>query len=223
MKTFSEFLNENLDESLDSSKFDSVYTESERKIIFDMIKNKLYKSTNNLKFKSIPNNYFVKFFKSNVGTPDLKPINTIFKNENGIYFISLWNFPKQDNKNYYYHTLFYNFKTGEIVDDRVEDKDDTFYKWLLTTHLVSSKKKTAFLVSGLKLQYYTNESETLKVNVDFNSPSNKKKFINSLNDNGIDVKFKKGEYSEIAIISGKSKKQIISVLKPLGYSEEEFF
>lgn len=70
---------------------------------------------------------------------------------------------------------------------------------------------------------FLNENEIIKVNVDFNSSNNKKKFIEFLKNNGMSVNFQKGDYSEIANISGKSKKQIISVLKKLGYSEEEFF
>ena len=70
---------------------------------------------------------------------------------------------------------------------------------------------------------FLNENEIIKVNVDFNSSNNKKKFIEFLKNNGMSVSFQKGDYSEIANISGKSKKQIISVLKKLGYSEEEFF
>ena len=70
---------------------------------------------------------------------------------------------------------------------------------------------------------FLNENETIKVNVDFNTTNDKKKFITNLKNNGMSVTFQKGDYSEIANVSGKSKKQIATTLKSLGYSEEEFF
>lgn len=70
---------------------------------------------------------------------------------------------------------------------------------------------------------FLNEGQTIKLNVDFPSKKEKNKFIDLLSSNNISVSFKKGEYSEIAILNGKNKKQIITVLKPLGYAEEEFF
>lgn len=70
---------------------------------------------------------------------------------------------------------------------------------------------------------FLNENETIKVNVDFNTTNDKKKFVTNLKNNGMSVTFQKGDYSEIANVSGKSKKQIATTLKSLGYSEEEFF
>lgn len=70
---------------------------------------------------------------------------------------------------------------------------------------------------------FLNEGQTIKLNVDFHSQKDKNKFIDLLTSKNIEVSFKKGDYSEVAIITGKNKKQIITALKPLGYAEEEFF
>lgn len=70
---------------------------------------------------------------------------------------------------------------------------------------------------------FLNEGQTIRLNVDFPSQKEKNKFIDLLKSKNIEVSFKKGDYSEVAIITGKNKKQIITALKPLGYAEEEFF
>ena len=70
---------------------------------------------------------------------------------------------------------------------------------------------------------FLNEGQTIKLNVDFPSKKDRTKFVSTLSAKNIGVSFTKGEYSEIAILTGKNKKQIIDLLKPLGYAEDEFF